>query len=411
LQGITSNDRSPDSAPRAAGLVCQILVVTGCRLLLNTARRFAYPFAPVLGRGLQVPLTSITSILAVSQLTGFIGFLGGPLADRWGYRRMMLVGLGLLAVGMLSVGFVPIYLIAFLGLVLAGIGKTLFDPAVYGYTSRSVPFSQRGRVTGLMEFSWAASALIGIPLAGVLMEKQGWQAPFWYMGLLGVIGVVCVWKLIPRDRPATSASDTERFGEKVLALIGERRALGLMGMVFFMSIGNDQLFVVYAAWMEDAYKVSIVTLGLGTGVIGAAELCGESFTALIADRVGLRKAALVGTSLSILGYLILPVFSKGLPSALGGLFFIFLVFEFSMVCGISLSTEVLPGSRATMMAAFYSAAGVGRMIGAFIGGPVWLMGGVVAVTSLSAMVSAAGLACLVWGGRMQRNSNPTSGTP
>ena len=56
-------------------------VATVCRLVLNTARRFAYPFAPVLSRGLGVPITAITSLIAVNQATAIIGMFFGPIAD------------------------------------------------------------------------------------------------------------------------------------------------------------------------------------------------------------------------------------------------------------------------------------------------------------------------------------------
>ena len=48
-----------------------IIAATLSRLVLNTGRRFAYPFAPALSRGLGVDLTAITSIIAVSQSSGF----------------------------------------------------------------------------------------------------------------------------------------------------------------------------------------------------------------------------------------------------------------------------------------------------------------------------------------------------
>ena len=74
-------------------LIIKVAVVTVCRLVLNTARRFAYPFAPVLSRSLGVPLTAITSLIAVNQATGILGMFFGPVADRFGYRLVMLAGL------------------------------------------------------------------------------------------------------------------------------------------------------------------------------------------------------------------------------------------------------------------------------------------------------------------------------
>src|SRR5229473_1844776 len=48
-------------------LVVELAASALARLVLNTARRFAYPFGPALARGLDVPLTRITSLVALNQ--------------------------------------------------------------------------------------------------------------------------------------------------------------------------------------------------------------------------------------------------------------------------------------------------------------------------------------------------------
>ena len=83
-------------------LILRIGVATLCRVVSNTARRFVYPFAPALSRGLGVPLPAVTSLIAVNQFTGILGPFFAPLGDRWGYRIMLLVGLALLSLGMLA---------------------------------------------------------------------------------------------------------------------------------------------------------------------------------------------------------------------------------------------------------------------------------------------------------------------
>jgi predicted MFS family arabinose efflux permease len=79
------------------------------------------------------------------------------------------------------------------------------------------------------------------------------------------------------------------------------------------------------------------------------------------------------------------------------LFFIFLTFEFTIVSALSLCTELLPGLRATMMSGFLAAAGIGRVIGALMGGPIWLGGGIRMTGAVSAVMSGLGIACLMWG--------------
>jgi len=103
-------------------LIWQIGVATLSRLFLNTARRFPYPFAPVLSRGLGVPLTAVTRLIAANQITGISGLFFAPLGDRWGYRVMLLAGLSLLGVGMLTGGFLPFYVPIMVALFFGRIG-------------------------------------------------------------------------------------------------------------------------------------------------------------------------------------------------------------------------------------------------------------------------------------------------
>lgn len=381
----------------------RIIIAILCRLLLNTARRFAYPFAPVLSRGLDVPLTAITSLIAVNQATAILGVGFGPLADRFGYRRMMLVGMGMLSVGMLAAGVFPFYYSVMAALFLAGLGKSVFDPAIQAYVSRQVPYHRRGMVIGLLETSWAGSTLIGIPCVAILMNRLDWQAPFYVLGGLGLMGVFALVSIFPNDqRTHVSVTERKTFLKAWPYLMTNRSALGALGYAFFISVANDNLFVVYGVWLEQSFHLSIVALGIGTGVIGLAELCGEGLTVLISDRIGLRKSIFFGLVLTIVNYALIPLYGQRLSLALTGIFLIFLTFEFMIVTSISLCTEILPMHRATMMSAFFAAAGVGRVVGALIGGHIWLFGGIWLTGVVSACITLLALISLMFGLKLWR---------
>ncbi|UCD89373.1 MAG: MFS transporter [Desulfobacterales bacterium] len=380
------------------GLAWSIGLATVCRLIFNSARRFAYPFAPALSRGLGVNLTAITSVIAINQATAVLGILFGPLADRLGYRLMMLAGLYMLAVGMLSGGVFPLYGVILVALFLAGLGKSIFDPALQAYVGEHVPYHRRGLVIGVIEFSWAGSTLIGIPLIGILIEHLGWRSPFYAMGGAAILGALALMLLIPKDKanPAKNPMNG-RIWDAWGQLVKERPALGAVGFAFFVSAANDNLFVVYGAWLETSFNLSIIALGLGTSIIGVAELAGEGLTAAISDWLGLKRSVVIGLSLCVVCYGVLPLMSHTLPLALGGLFCIFLTYEFTIVSALSLCTELLPGTRATMMSSFLGAAGAGRVVGALIGGPIWLQGGILITGFVSAGISSIGFLCLIWG--------------
>ncbi|MDW7709469.1 MAG: MFS transporter [Deferrisomatales bacterium] len=380
-------------------LVARLAVAVLGRLLLNTARRFPYPFAPVLQRGLGVSLPAVTSLIAVSQATSFLSPLFGPLGDRWGQRSLMLGGLWLLAAGMLGAGAIATYGAVLAGIFLAGLGKSIFDPAVQAYVGEQVPYRRRGFAIGLVELAWSGAALLGIPIVGLLIAAWGWRAPFLVLGALALVAALALARVLPRwgHRPGRSSPRGVWAGWG--ALLREPAACSALGFGFFLSAANDNLFVVYGVWLEGSFGLGVAALGAATVAIGAAEVGGELLTALASDRMGLRRAVLGGTAVAAVGYALLPLSGASLPASLGGLFLVFLVYEFAIVTSFSLMTEVLPRARATMLSAYVAALGAGRLVGALAGGPVWLAGGLPLTGLVSAGLTAAAWVCLARGMR------------
>ena len=376
----------------------QIIVATLFKLLLNIGRRFVYPFAPALSRGLNVPLTAITSIIATSQITSLAGLFSGPLADRVGYRFIMRAGLAILAIGMLLCGFFSFYWAVFVGLVLASFGKILFDPALQALIGKKVEYARRARAIGITEVSWAGSTLVGIPLLGLVIEYFGSHSGFYLLALLGFAAWFVSGKVFSADESQQSSGPAIRQMLISLAeLIKVRSALGMLAFGFWISLANDNLFVIYGAWFEYDFNVSLVSLGFSTVAIGSAELLGEFLTASFADRIGLKRAIIIGLVLASLAYFFLPFLGVSLPLAMVGMFLIFCTYEFTIVTSFSLSTELMPQARATMMAGFFAAAGLGRMCGVLLGGFLWRGGSISSVAWMSAMLTGFGLLSLLWG--------------
>ena len=155
--------------------------------------------------------------------------------------------------------------------------------------------------------------------------------------------------------------------------------------------------MVYGAWLEEAFHLSVVALGLTTTVIGAAELLAEGLTASLADRLGLRRSVMIGLILSGASYATFSYLARTLPMALIALFIIFLTFEFTAVTALSLSTELVPAVRATMVSGFLAAGGIGRVAGVLIGGRIWMAGDIMSIGLFSTLMSAVALIFLVWG--------------
>ena len=369
------------------------------RLALNTARRFLYPFAPILSRELGVPLSSITSLIAANQITGLLSPVFAPIGDYLGYRIMMIAALALLAIGMFSGALFPVYGTVLLAVFLAGLGKGIFDPALPAYIGTQVPFERRGLAVGISEISWAGSTLIGIPLAGVLIERVHWRAPFFVLGGVALLGMILLRIFIPSEQPHAARTHQARLNiwQVWRELLRDRTAIAVLGYAFLVNAANDNLFVVYGAWMEHAFGLSVMALGFSSIVIGAAELSGEGLTAAFADRLGLQRALLLGLTLCAVSYLLLPIIGKTLTGALIALFLVFICVEFTIVTSLSLFTEIRPSARATMMSGYFAMAGIGRICGTLLGGALWTSKSIRLVGVVSAAMSVIALFIVVWG--------------
>jgi predicted MFS family arabinose efflux permease len=137
-------------------------------------------------------------------------------------------------------------------------------------------------------------------------------------------------------------------------------SLGLL-----ISAGNEVVNLIFGVWMEDAFGLHIIALGLTAAVIGFAELGGETISIGLTDRLGKPRSVGLGILLNCLTALLLPLLGGSLPGALVGLFLFYITFEFTLVSSIPMMTEILPSARATLMATNVAALSLGRALGAY----------------------------------------------
>jgi predicted MFS family arabinose efflux permease len=253
------------------------------------------------------------------------------------------------------------------------VAKFIFDPSLQAYLGDRTPYARRGLVIAFTELGWSGAALVGIPLAGLLVARAGWSAPFLPLAALGVVAGAALWLVLPRDAPAPGQAQGggpahwARLWRSPAVLAG--LALGLL-----ISTANENLNVVYAAWLERTFGLSVAELGLSATVIGLAELVGEGLVMGLADRLGKRRAIAVGLVASAAACAALPFAGGSLALALGALFLVFIGFEFTIVASLPLMTELVPEARGRVMSTNVAFFAGGRMLGALLGGRLFPLG-------------------------------------
>jgi DHA1 family inner membrane transport protein len=356
------------------------------RITLNIVYRITYPFLPVIARGLGVDLTSVGLLVTARAAGGFTSPLFGPLSDAWGRKRLLLAGVAFLIVGAAICAALPFYAAFLVAFVTFGFAKAIFDPTMQAYIGDRVPYERRGRVMGITEFSWSAAWLLGVPSTGWLIARTGWQSPFTLLAVLGAAGLLLIAWLLPRDAPTVSHnSNTFQLG----AVIRNRNVMATFCVGFLIILANEVMFIVYGAWMESRFGLSVVALGLASIVIGVAEAAGEFGSAAFVDRLGKRRAVLIGLVISAFTYGALPMLGQRLAWAMGGLVLLFVAFEFTIVSLLPLISELAPSARATTMSANIAAMTLARMIGSISGTTLFVQWGRLEANAIVSVVASA----------------------
>jgi predicted MFS family arabinose efflux permease len=386
----------------------QVLVMTLARIVINTMHRMVYPFLAVFARGLGVNVEVMAYALTFRSLLGVFSPLLASMADSRGRKTGMLFGVGVFIVGTLLVLLVPTFPAFILALVLAMIGKYVFDPTMQAYLGDRIPYERRGRVIAITELGWSLSFVAGIPLMGFILSRFGWRATFPALALGGLLAFLSLAWLLPRDtRPESQQRGI--LGHFRIVLTYKTALLGL-SIGLLISSANEVVNLVFGVWMEDAYNLQIASLGIAAAVIGVAELGGESLTALFTDRIGKPRAVGIGIMLNCLAAIALPILGGSLPGAIAGLFLFFITFEFTLVSTLPLMTELLPSSRATLMATNVAGLSLGRALGALLATRLY-SGGILFNSLASLLLDLAALLMLTLLVKNMSRDSATGQTP
>ena len=351
----------------------QLPAFVATRTVLNTMVRMVYPFLPIFGRNLGVDLWLLSLALTIRSSSGVFGPFLASIADSRGRKAGMLFGLLLFTAGVGLMSVFPSYPAFVAALVLTIVGNFVFIPSMQAFLGDRVAYQRRGAALAITEFGWSLSFILGVPLAGLLMERVGWLAPFPALTALGLLAILFLTWLLPGDKPHATAG-LPNFWQNLRKVLTYGPALAGIALGFAMSGGNEIVNVVFGVWMEDRFGLQIAALGAASAVIGISELGGESLVSLLVDRIGKTRALAVGLLLNAVAAIGLPMLGQSVTGALVGLFFFYLTFEFTIVSSLPLLTEVMPSARATLMAIFIAGMSLGRALGALLASRLYLAG-------------------------------------
>ncbi|MBN1263865.1 MAG: MFS transporter [Anaerolineales bacterium] len=353
------------------GIPDGLITLALTRLTINTGYRLVYPFLPVFARSLGISLQSAANIVSLRSFVGIFGPALGSLVDILDRKTAMFIGTSLAIFGFLATSIVPTMSGFIIGLLLIAAAKAIFDPAVLAYLGDHISYERRGRAIAISEFSWSTASLIGIPLVGMLIAAGTWRTPWPILAAAVLLLTFLIYRNVDTKKRQVQSQKLTKVLSELLSRPGIAAA---MVFTFLICVSNQIIYVVYGAWMEDSFGLSIAQIGAATMVLGAAEVMGEGGVALITDRIGKQLAVVLGITVSILGAVCIIFLQYGLLGSLIGLFLFYIGFEFALVSLFPMITEMVPLARGTAAAVVIASLELGHAIGAVLAPGLYYLG-------------------------------------
>ncbi|RDV00620.1 MFS transporter [Trinickia dinghuensis] len=190
--------------------------------------------APLLKKVWSLTPAALGPIFAAGLFGLTVGsFVFGPLADRIGRKRVIVLSLALFGIGSLACTAAPSlgWLIALRFLTGAGLGGAM--PNAITLSSEFAPPRNRSLLVTLMFCGFTLGLAFGGAVASVLIPLFGWQGVFAFGGLFPLVLVPCIWLWLPeslrfmagKPRYADEAQRvTKRLGDAAHELLHDGRS-------------------------------------------------------------------------------------------------------------------------------------------------------------------------------------------
>lgn len=181
---------------------------------------------PALSEDWGVSKASFGLLLALSSGAMVVGsLLFGPVADRWGRRRVILVCTVLFSVFTLASALAPSMGALIVLRILAGIGLGGVTPNLIALTSEYSPARNRSTMVTIVVAGMSLGGFLGGLAAAQLIPAYGWQSIFVAGGVLPLVVAAVAWVWLPESGKFLAARGDQAAVAKIVAAIDPRTDL------------------------------------------------------------------------------------------------------------------------------------------------------------------------------------------
>lgn len=339
-----------------------------------------------------------TLVTAYAVMVGICALITGPISDKIGRRRILILGTGLMTVALFLHGLVFNFVSFLLVRGLAGAAGGILSGASVSYVGDYFPYERRGWANGWIMSGIAMGQILGIPIGTILAEYFGFRAPFLAFAVLMLFALLLIWITVPQPNVHLQKAKITVLGSirKYLLMLRKPEILASAVSYFLMFLSLSVYVIYLPTWLETTFNVSgneIATLFL---VGGVANVITGPQAGKLSDLWG-RKSIII---FSCIGLAIVMALTTQLVQSFWVAYILFFLIMVLVAMRISpfqaLTTELVSArKRGTLMSLLVAIGQVGYGIGGTIAGPAYVSQGYYSNTIIGAAM-ILGMAFIVW---------------
>lgn len=257
-----------------------LLILMFSIFLVFTGIGLVIPIMPKYMENLGISGGVIGLLVAAFSLTQLLfSPVAGRLADSFGRKRMIVIGLVVFAISEVLFGVASSPVLLFVSRLLGGISAALIMPAVMAYSADMTTNEERATGMGYITAAITTGFIIGPGIGGYIAEF-GIRVPFYSAAIAGMIAACITLFILRESRPSQeslsdSASSEQQQGSLLSQLWFSYREPYFFSLiiVFVMSFGLANFETVFSLFVDHKFGFEpkdiafIITFGSIAGAV------------------------------------------------------------------------------------------------------------------------------------------------
>ena len=248
---------------------------------------------------------------------GALQLLYGPLSDRHGRKRILMIGLAVAGIGSLLAALAPDLPSLIAARVLQGAGSAAGMVVGRAMVQDLFRGPERTRVMAWVGMTMGFCPPLATVIGGQLHVALGWQSNFLLVAVLAAVLLVAAWRGLPTREPA-AAPDTHWLHDMGMAYarLAREPAFLLHVAILAMTTAAFYVFLGGAPIVLGGYGVGPADIGWYIMCVPFAYVAGNFLTSRLIRRQGDRRMMALGQLLTLAGIaLLLALAGVGSPLA------------------------------------------------------------------------------------------------